>query len=154
MTVTENTNGNSAKQGNASTFGPANRVRRNLTGLTHDVIRLAELQAKLFSADAGQLIRSSKLAMIMIGVAGVLALSSLPVLLFAAGWGLTSITDLNLAVSLFLSATVCGLIPATCLAWIGIRRVRHEMKLLDRSRGELSRNVAWFKKTIRNQSGR
>lgn len=153
MTRTKNANGAAAGQRSASTFGPANRVRRGLAGLTHDAITLAELQAQLFWADAGQLIRKSKLAAILIAIAAVLALSSLPVLLFAAGWGLASLTELSLAVSLLLSAVVCGLIPAICLAWFGIRLVRSDLRLLDRSRGELARNVVWFKETLRHQAG-
>lgn len=138
----------------SETLGPANRVRKNLAGLTHDVIGLAELQARLFAMDTGELAKSSKLAAIMVGVAAVLALGSLPVLLFALGWGLASLTTMNLALSLLLSALIGGLLPAVCLAWFGISHVMQHLTVLNRSRDEFSRNLAWLKRTMQTQSGR
>jgi len=154
--MNNSTNGSVAHKNprTAETFGPAKRVRKNLAGLTHDVISLAELQSKLLSADLSTFLQHSKFAALLVGIAAVLLLSSFPVLLFAAGWALASSTELSLASALLLTAVAGGLIPSACLAWFGIRRVRQNSSLLHRSRTEFSRNVTWLKATMQTHSGR
>ncbi len=123
-------------------------VRESLTGLAHDAIELAELQAQLLKLDARAAARSGGMS-IAISIGGAcLLLGCVPVALLALaevlvaqwGWSREGALGAAAAIGLALSA------GAGAAAWLWIRSA---LSSLQRSRDELNRNIAWIKANLK-----
>ncbi len=141
-------------QAEVNTNGKAQAAERNgaasLTGLAHDAIELAELQAKLLKLDAQAAARNGGMSAALIVVGACLLLGCVPVALMALGewfmaqfdWPRAGAYAVAAAIGLALSA------GAGVAAWY---RVRSALASLQRSRDELNRNIAWIKSNLKRE---
>lgn len=124
-------------------------VVQSLSGLTHDAIELAELQARLFKLDAQTAARDSGKSIAFLGLAGALLLASLPVLLLALAevfvneFGWPRVGSLG-------AAAGTGLALSVGVGLVSWRFVRSALSSLERSREELSHNLAWIKSHLKH----
>jgi uncharacterized membrane protein YqjE len=131
-------------------------VAASLSGMTRDAIELAELQAQLFAYDvksSGERARSS----LMLAIVGVcLLLSAFPILLMALAVLLNTLIEWPPAVG-YAIAGVVGLLASGAVFAVAYAQFKRGILTLDRSREELSRNIAWLKTQLsrtRNTSQR
>jgi hypothetical protein len=133
---------------NGRTPPSAAKVAESFSGLAHDAIELAELQARLLKLDAQAAARNggTSIALVVLGVC--LLLGCVPVALIALAewfvyqfdWPRTGAFAAAAAIGLLASAA------ATYAAWI---RVQTALAALQRSRDELNRNIAWIKANLK-----
>ena len=137
---------------NGKRQAPASRIVRNMGDFAHDVLVLAELQARLAALDLQQTARQSILPTVLVAVGLGLLAGSFPVLLATIAFALIEGADWP-AWAGFLLATVIGLLlgAGVCAAAYGI--FRKTATGLERSRKELSDNVRWLKEVL-SASGR
>jgi hypothetical protein len=121
-------------------------LREDLGELAHDVITLAELQAKLFVEDARIIAQSARRWAIVLVAAALIALASLPVAVLGIAY-LVSWTGLDLALSMLLvSLILLGAMGAMIV--VSARRLKGATEPLQRSAEELQRNVEWVKQRL------
>lgn len=130
---------------------PVRRVRRNLAGLGHDVISLAELQLQLISLDVRETASKSIMPVVLLVCCVLLGLGVFPVLLMGLGWLLVEQAGLSQA-SGFLIAGGAALLVAAVLGAAGLWGLRKALQPLSRSREELQENVRWIKNALRHSS--
>lgn len=114
---------------------------------------LAELQVALFARDLVELRRGAVGSLILLTTGVVMAIASLPVL--AAGLGLLVSTMLELPIwaGLLITSVVLGVIPAAVIVSVGWRSLFRNLATLDRSAGEMRKNVAWLRRRLGGRSG-
>jgi hypothetical protein len=125
-------------------------VTASFAELAHDVIELAELQAKLLALDIQCTGRKTRTSLLLSLLAVCVLLGSIPVALFAIarvfveqlGWSEAGGFAVAALIGLVLSAILLG------VAW---QRFRTGLNAMQRSREELSRNIAWIKLSLRSQ---
>lgn len=133
-------------------------VAASFSGLAHDAIELAELQAQLLKLDVQAAARSGGMSMALLVIGACLLLGCVPVALtalaeaFVAQWGWSRAAAYGAAAAIGLALSAI----AGVAAWY---RVRSALASLQRSRDELNRNVAWIKSSLnrvksRRSSGR
>ncbi|REJ86623.1 MAG: hypothetical protein DWQ34_27000 [Planctomycetota bacterium] len=126
----------------------ARQVSRNLSGLAHDVITLAELQAQLVACDLREG-KAQAIGPIVVIVAGLLlALGTMPVLLLGLGWLLVNHAEWTESAA-FLTAGGAGLAVAGLLAWFGWKKLKAALSTFTRSQQEFARNVDWVKSALK-----
>lgn len=128
-------------------------VANSLSGLTHDVIELAELQAQLFALDVKETSQGTRTALILAVVGACALLGAVPIALTALAELLIAQLSWSSAAS-YGVATLVGIMLASALlvaAWV---RFRSGVVTLKRSRDELSRNLAWVKANLRSRTTR
>lgn len=122
-------------------------VAASISGMTRDAIELAELQTQLLACDlkeSGQRARTS----LILGVVGVcLLLSAFPVMLMALAVLLNTLIEWPPAAGYGIAALV-GLAASGGVLALAYARFRQGIVTLDRSREELSRNIAWLKSQL------
>lgn len=126
------------------------RVARNLTGLAHDVLELAELQGQLFVLDVKQGLRGMILPAIVLVCGVVLAVSGLPVLLVALARGLEEGFGMPLWGALLIAAAT-GMVVGGIFALIAMKWLTSKLNILQRSQTELRRNLMWLKYTLKDK---
>jgi len=126
-------------------------VATSFAGLAHDVIELGELQAQLFVHDVKSTAQKTRTSLLLGVIGACVLLGSVPVLLFAvaelcveqlgwprsAGFGLAAVIGVGASAALLAAA------------W---NRLSVGLNAMQRSRDELSRNIAWIKSSLRSQS--
>jgi uncharacterized membrane protein YciS (DUF1049 family) len=119
-------------------------VAASFTGLAHDAIELAELQAKLLKLDAQAAARNSGIGAALAVVGVCLLLGCVPVALLALGEWCVAEFDWSRAAAYAAAAAIGLALSAICAtaAWM---RVRTALASLQRSRDELNHNLAWIK---------
>ena len=123
-------------------------VAASFSGLAHDAIELAELQAQLLKLDAQAAARDGGRSIALGVLAVCLLLGCVPVALlslaegFAAQYGWTRAAALGAAAAIGLAISAL----AGAAAWY---RVRTAFASLQRSRDELNRNIAWIKSNLK-----
>ena len=125
-------------------------VAASLSGMTRDAIELAELQAQLFACDvksSGQHSRAAQLILSLIGVC--LLLSAFPILLMGLAVLLNTLMDWPPAAGYGIAGIV-GLLVSAAVFAVAYSQFKRGLLTLDRSREELSRNIAWFKTQLSN----
>ena len=125
-------------------------VAVNVADVLHDVTELAELQAKLLFADSKDTMRRALLAAVVMVVGLCLVLGCIPVTLSAIGYAVHQQTSMSIPLSLTVAAGGT-LLLAVLLLVVGWLRLRRSFNTLDRSREELSRNVAWIKQSFKRK---
>jgi hypothetical protein len=139
-----NTNGQPADEPN---------VAASFSGLAHDAIELAELQAQLLKLDVKAAARNGRTGLVLGTVGVCLLLGCVPVALLALaevfvaqyGWSRAGSLGVAAAIGLVLSA------GAGAAAWY---RLRRGLASLQRSRDELNRNIAWIKSNLKRDKQR
>lgn len=136
---------------NGTTRVAADSQRRsNASELAHDLLTLAELQARLVSIDARQGIAAAARSVFLLVAGGVLGLACLPIGLAAAGVALADAAELPLAAGLAIVFGGAVALSMVMLA-VGWQYVSRAGAMFDRSRYEWQRNMQWFKQTLRNK---
>lgn len=126
---------------------PAAGVGRNLAGLNHDLITLGELQAQLLAVDLRDAGSASLLPVILLTLALLIALGTMPVVLLGIGWVLVNVAGLGEgAAFLVVSAVALGTVAA--LSWWSWRELSAAVGILKRSQQELKENVRWIKQVL------
>lgn len=122
-------------------------LQGSLTELGHDVLTLADLQARLAQADLGETVKEAKAPAIGLIVGLVVLLCSVPIALVGlaelviwAGW--LPRFGAYLAVSGG-AAALAGLV-----SWLCLRSVLRSGRAFDRSRQELRRNINWITRVV------
>jgi hypothetical protein len=126
-------------------------VVASFSGLAHDVLELAELQSELLSLDVAAAWQRMRVGVVLTIVGGCLLLGCLPVVLLTvtetlveyAGWSRTGALAAAAAGGLLAAG---GILAA---AWF---RMKTMLVSFERSREELSRNLAWIKSSLRDKS--
>lgn len=123
-------------------------VRRQLGDLVHDALTLGELQIQLFKVDLRDARRGVVAALALIAIGGVLALGSIPVVLFAAAQGLVEGLAWPVAWA-YLTVGAVAVAAAGTLVWVGVRQASDATGALHRSTAELGETVKWIKDSVR-----
>jgi hypothetical protein len=141
--------GETTMNGNGKAQTKMPDVAASVSDLTHDVIELSELQAKLLILDVKQTSQNARTCLILGAAGACLLLGTVPVALIFLGelldgLGMSRVAGFGVAtlVGIALVATLFG------LAWW---HVKSGMVSLQRSRDELNRNIAWIKSTLRSR---
>lgn len=126
-------------------------VAASFSGLAHDAIELAELQARLLKLDVQSAARNGGMSIALAVIGICLLLGCVPVALVALGevfvaqWGWSRAAAFGTAAAIGLALSA----GAAAAAWI---RVRTALASLQRSRDELNRNIAWIKSNLRRDT--
>jgi hypothetical protein len=130
---------------------PPTAVARSARELLSDGVHLAELQVQLVGADWRQAQRRL-IAIASCAIAAVvLVLTLLPIAFACAALVLHEAAGLSLAASFGIVLVAGVLLIGACALTIWLMS-RQADELFQESRRELSRNVEWFKNTMRGQS--
>jgi hypothetical protein len=128
-------------------------ITASFSGLAHDAIELAELQAQLLKLDVQAAGRNGGISAALLVVGACLLLGCVPVALaalaegFIAQWAWTRAGAYGTAAAIGLAVSAV----AGAAAWY---RVRSALAALHRSRDELNRNIAWIKSNLRRDKSR
>jgi hypothetical protein len=125
-------------------------VAGSVSGLTHDVIELAELQTRLLTLDLKRSSQKTRTCLILAVIGACLLLASIPVALLALAELLVEQLDWSRSAALGV-ATLTGLLLSAIFAGIAYSIARSGLVSLERSRDEFNRNVAWIKSTLKNR---
>lgn len=125
-------------------------VAASFSELTHDVIELAELQAKLFALDVSNTSQRTRTSLIWAVVGVCMLLGTIPVALFTLAELFVEQLGWSNAAGFGMATIIGALASASILvaAWL---RFRTGLGTLQRSRDELSRNIAWIKSSLRSR---
>jgi hypothetical protein len=136
---------------NGRTRAERPNVATSFSGLTHDAIELAELQAQLFTLDVKETTQSVKVSLTLAIVGVSLLLGAIPIALIALAELLTYLLDWPRAASYGVS-TLVGLLLSGALIATAYSRLKSGMGAMKRSREELSRNITWIKSSLRSRA--
>jgi hypothetical protein len=136
---------------NGNSESPARAVARNMKELSHDAITLAELQGQLLVTEVRQWRQSITLPAVLMGVAALIALGSVPVLLLSLASALVEFGQMSQSLSRLLAA-MAGMIVAGFIAVVGRRKLSSASLKLERSREEFQRNLRWIKRVLKNKA--
>lgn len=123
-------------------------VAGSVSGLTHDMIELAELQTQLLRLDLKKSTQKTRTCLILAVIAVCLLLASLPVALVALAALLVEQLEWSQSAALGV-ATLVGLVLAGIFAGAAYGIVRSGLISIERSRDEFNRNVAWIKSSLK-----
>jgi uncharacterized membrane protein YdbT with pleckstrin-like domain len=108
--------------------------------LVRDAVELAELQLQLFAADGREMARKSAPPLLTV-VAGVtVAMSGLPLLLVGLAYALVELAGFPVWLAM-LSSAVAGIAIGATAVLVGIRWLRPQLSIWQRSAAELKENV-------------
>jgi len=126
-------------------------VAMSFSGLTHDAIELAELQAQLFALDVKSSSRKARTSLVLAVVGLCILLGTIPVALIALAELLNEVIGWPTAAGYGVATLVGLLISAGILlaAWASIRQ---GIVTMQRSRDELTKNIAWLKSSLRSRA--
>ena len=125
-------------------------VAGSVSGLTHDVIELAELQTQLLALDLKKSTQKTRTCLILAIIGVCLLLASLPVALMALAALLVEQLEWSQSAALGV-ATLVGLVLAGIFAGAAYGIVRSGLISIERSRDEFNRNIAWIKSTLKER---
>lgn len=115
--------------------------------LTHDTMSLAELQFELFRTECREGLKRMLIPMGLLVVAGIVAVGTVPIALILVAEFLAQAAGLSRAVA-FSIAAMCGCIVASALGVVGWSYLRGIVRVFERSREELTRNMTWIKHAL------
>ena len=126
-------------------------VVTSFSGLAHDVIELAELQAQLLALDVKSTGQNARGAFVLTVIGASFLLSSISVGLFALAELLVEKLGWSQSAADIVAALIGIALGAAALtgAWY---RWQSGLYALQRSRDELSQNIAWVKSSLRKQA--
>jgi hypothetical protein len=133
---------------NGSTLSPPNEVAKGMGELTHDIVSLAELQFELFRIDCREGIKRMLIPVALLLVAGIVAVGTVPIALMLIAELLTQAAGLSRAAA-FSIAALSGFIVALAMGVAGWSCLRGVVGMFERSREELTRNMAWIRHVLK-----
>jgi uncharacterized membrane protein YqjE len=135
-------------QCNGSTQSPPKGVAKGIGELTHDIVSLAELQLELFTVDCREGLRRILIPVALLLFAGCVATGTVPIALILVAELLVQAAGLSRAAA-FLIAATSGFIVALAIGVVGWSYLRGILRVFDRSREELTRNMTWIKHALK-----
>jgi hypothetical protein len=133
---------------NGSTAEPPNGVAKDIGELTHDIVSLAELQFELFRIDIREGLNRMLVPVAMLLVAGIVAVGTAPIALIVVAEFLAQAAGLSRAAA-FSIVALSGFIVALALGVVGWSYLRGVVRVFERSREELTRNMTWIKHALK-----
>ena len=133
---------------NGSTQSPPKGVTKGLGELTHDVVALAELQFDLFRVDCREGLGRILIPVALLLFAGIVAVGTVPIALILVAEFLTQAAGLSRAAA-FSIAALSGFIAAVAIGVVGWSYLRGVVRVFERSREELTRNMTWIKRALK-----
>ena len=133
---------------NGSTQSPPKGVAKGMGELTHDIVSLAELQFELLRIDCREGIRRILLPVALLLFAGIVAVGTVPIALILVAEFLVQTADLSRAAA-FSIAAMSGFIVAVAIGVVGWSYLRGVVRVFQRSREELARNMTWIKHALK-----
>jgi len=112
-----------------------------------DLASLAELQAKLATADSREAARKSAVPIVLTVVGFTVVVVSVPVALLGAGWLLASTLKIDQGWAMLLTAGAAMALGGL-LAGLGGMRLRHSFDSFRRSHKQLLLNLAWVRTVL------
>jgi uncharacterized membrane protein YqjE len=137
---------------NGSGEAPASQIVRNLGDCAHDVVVLAELQARLAALDLKESAQQTLAPAGLLAIGLGLLAGSFPVLLMTLAYLLINVAEWPEWAG-FLLATVIGFLVGGALCAGAYWLFRSSVTGLERSRKELTDNLRWLKEVL-SASGR
>lgn len=126
------------------------RLGKELTGLGSDLQESLALRWQLAMLEIRADLRSGRRLAIGLGVAIVMALTSLPLLLVAAAQGLDGCCGLSTTGWLLVGGGTL-LLASPPLAWLAWRRFRRHVVALQQTLEELHEDAVWLREWIGRQ---
>ena len=126
-------------------------VVASFSGLAHDAVELAELQSELLSLDTAAAWRRIRVGVVLTIVGGCLLLGCLPVVLLTIAEALVEFAGWSQTAALA-AAGGGGLLVAAGILTVAWFRLKTMLASFERSREELTRNLAWIKSSLRQKS--
>ena len=133
---------------NGSTLSPPNGVAKDMGELTHDIVSLAELQLDLFKIDFREGSKRMLVPVALLLVAGIVAVGTVPIALILVAEFLAQAAGLSRAAA-FSIAAMSGFIVALAIGVVGWSYLRTVVRVFERSREELTRNMTWIKHALK-----
>lgn len=133
---------------NGSTQSPPKGVAKGIGELTHDIVSLAELQFELLRIDCREGIRRILLPVALLLFAGIVAVATVPIALIFVAEFLVQTAGLSRAAA-FSIAAMSGFIVAATIGVVGWSYLRGVVRVFERSREELTRNMTWIKNALK-----
>jgi hypothetical protein len=124
-----------------------------MADLAHDVALLAELQARLFTADLRDAKRHAAIPSAALAAAAVVALSGIPIVLMGLAWLIAELAALPVYAGFLIVAGVV-LVLTAIVALIAWQRLRRSLDAFSRSREEFNSNMRWIKMVLRHRGTR
>jgi hypothetical protein len=136
---------------NGSTPSPPKGVAKDMGELAHDVVSLAELQFELFRIDCREGLRRILIPLAMLLFAGIVAVGTVPIALtFIAEFLMLAVGLSRLAA--FSIVALSGFIVALVMGVVGWSYLHGAVRLFERSREELTRNMTWIKHAVKRSA--
>jgi hypothetical protein len=129
---------------NGSTRSPPNGVAKGMGELTHDIVSLAELQFELFKNDCREGLKRMLVPVALLLGAGIVAVGTVPIALILIAELLVQAAGLSRAAAFSIAALI-GFIAAVAVGVVGWSYIRGVVRVFERSREELTRNMTWIK---------
>jgi len=129
-----------------------NGVLGNLVEFSGDLFTLGELQAKLAATEVRSCLQQAVWPTVMIGTACVIALGSLPVVLFGLAEWLARAAGITHASALLLTG-LGAVVIAAILIGVAVPMLRRSFAHFQYTRDEFTRNVAWIKTVLTHSGG-
>ena len=133
---------------NGSTPSPPNGVAKGMGELTHDIVSLAELQFELFRIDCREGLKRMLIPVALLLFAGIVAVGTVPIALMLIAELLAQAAGLSRAAA-FSIAALSGFIVAVAMGVAGWFYLRGVVRVFERSREELTRNMTWIKHALK-----
>ena len=133
---------------NGSTQSPPKGVAKGMGELAHDIVSLAELQLELLRVDCREGLRQIMIPVALLLFAGVVATGTVPIALILVAEFLTQATSLSRAAA-FSIAAISGFLVALAMGAVGWSYLRRVVRVFERSREELTRNMTWIKHALK-----
>ena len=135
-------------QCNGSTKSPSGGAAKDMGELTHDIVALVELQFELFRSDFRKGMKGLLVPVALLLFAGAAAVGTVPVALLFLAEFLMQVAGLTCAAA-FSIAALGGLIVTAALGVAGWFQIRGMGRVFERSREELTLNMAWIKRVLK-----
>ena len=136
---------------NGSTQSQPNGVAKGIGEMTHDIVSLAELQFELFRIDCREGLKRMLIPVTMLLFAGIVAVGTVPIALILVAEFLTQAAGLSRAAA-FSIAAMSGFIVAVAIGVVGWSYLRGVVRVFERSREELTRNMTWIKHALKRSA--
>ena len=133
---------------NGSTRSPPNGVAKGVSELTHDIVSLAELQFELLRIDCREGLQRMLVPVALLLAAGTVAVGTVPIALIFLAEFLVRAAGLSRG-SAFSVAALSGLLVAAALGVAGWFYLRRVVRVFERSREELARNMTWIQQALK-----
>jgi hypothetical protein len=115
--------------------------------LMRDIVSLAELQCELLKIDCRDGLKRMLIPAVLLLFAGMVAAGTVPVALIFIAELLAQAAGLSRAAA-FSIAALSGCIAAAAMGVVGWSYIRGVVRVFERSREELTRNMTWIKQAL------